>query len=292
MVMTLKPVKPIYDSGDGRNILKPRVYPDVMDNPVFLNKAMELQEMGLMGLWITIGYAGSGKDTFAHYISFLQRHLFVDREVAIDSPPKPLFDKYSANRDKPYKLIDYNQIREIIRIQRSILKKRKKVNQELDPLDIEDIDQQLEIEEKTDEALRVDEWANWLFPYTTCVFSEYWKWFKKRDAFNPIGQFLAGIHRTFRHQGTLIIGIAQKWNELDVYSVQEHITAKVICAWTGEVVRAKFFTKKSITENGVLNFGGVSRIVKIHPKQPVSLLDGLTWFDIYNSFNKQSLLTR
>lgn len=165
---------------------------------------------GLWGVCIVLGDPGAGKDLFGNWVTWKMKRLFPWKRMIRDERPRKLFGHFDG-------LFNENVLKDDLMRMKQVAKERKRAD-----ITVGDAIGQ-----------EADVWANSkgevLLKNSVLYLSEYWRYCYRREPNAPINRTMGAIHKVKRHLDCLIIGTAQKANELDRFTTLPWIDWQVYC---------------------------------------------------------------
>jgi hypothetical protein len=278
----------LYDeTGDKFNIYEAPLNNDLEDYEI--EEARMLERIGIRGLMLATGIAGSGKGLVCNTVAWKVRRYFRNRRVLMDYRPRKAFDMFAPENNK-YFLFNsafmMNQLRKMadaagteitdeLSDQKLKGKKLKEVTQSTSSL--------------------AEQWTKHnqvLLLGAVMVLDEFKRYFHNRRPHNPYGVLLGHVINIWRHLDLLMIGMAQLMREIDAISCQPHITHHIKCSWNGyhDYAEARVFRTKYVGTRGVMTITGKPIKLIVDGKKPRKQLGGYRFYDLYPTKNLQNLL--
>jgi hypothetical protein len=224
------------------------------------------------GLLIVTGTPGAGKGVFSNSLAWYTRRLFKNRKVFLDYQPKISFD-YGFEKN-PYFLQTWEYLQTQIKAM-AIQSGTVKLSFE-NPKDKtkKDEEQELKGDLKEEYIVAMNTWkqANEV-KMRNCIMNldEYKRYLYNRQPTAKINKTYGMINSWWRHLNMLILGMCPNINEIDVNNALFYMTHHVKCSWSQErkdTTKAKFYRKKSISANGVVNVEKKPFVINVDGRKP------------------------
>ena len=215
------------------------------------------------GMLIVTGTPGAGKGVFSNHLTWKNRRLFKNKKVLLDYLPKATFD-YGYEKE-PFFLFNWDFLQTQIKsmaVQSGtvVLDKGEK--------------EELKGEAKDAYALAVQAWRKKnevLMHNCIMVLDEFKRYVHNRQPTAKINITFGNIISVWRHLNMLILGMCPNIDEIDYNSAKFYMTHHVKCSWCEEklnTTRAKFYRKKSVSANGVVNVEKKPFVINVSGDKP------------------------
>lgn len=220
------------------------------------------------GLLIVTGDCGSGKGVFSNHLSWRTRRFFRNRKVLLDYLPKPTFDY--GFEPNPFFLFNWEFLQSQISSM-AVQSGTVKLQTNIKTIDEKE---KLSGDAKEAYALAVEQWRKKnevLMQNCVMVLDEFKRYVHNRQPTSKINITFGNIISVWRHLNMLILGMCPNIDEIDYNSAKFYMTHHVKCSWMQErkdTTRAKFYRKKSVSANGIVNVEKKPFVINVNGSKP------------------------
>lgn len=227
------------------------------------------------GVMIVTGAPRSGKDLFGNVFSWKLKNYFKNRKVLRDEIPREPYGEYELFNPTTLAVdLGDMEMQLMEELENNNISRKRASNRMLEYMMSNIADQWLEYK------------GNDLLRDAVIYLTEFSGYMYNRAPFNPMNVFLSRILRRWGHYDLLVIGTTQQKAELDKKTCLPFVTHEVRCRWSKtkqNVGLYNIYRTRMITKNGALEVSGKRIPYMIDGGLPRERLDGLRYFDIFNS---------